>query len=422
MILRSPPARPGPLPANPLVKTRLYSAPARAGILGNPTDIYGGSVISCALAARAYASFAPASVLRVRIEDKQAVFRSAADLRLRGDALDIARAPIAFLHAWGRRDPRAACWFLPADASVPTDFEHWGFSLSAWTEIPRQAGLAGSTAMLAAIVRGLLAHLGLSLQRPPLAELVRLIEARFLGVTCGFQDAYMAVFGGFRFLDFRHKEQLRQTAEEPLATVEELPAEMAPPLVVAHSGVARNSGEVHGGLRDRWERGEPEVIDAYRRITHLAWLGKKALLRGDWPELGAMMNRNHALQRALGGSGDSNERLISAARNSGAWGAKLAGAGQGGTIIALHPDPVELAGIFLDAGAPAVMFPEAGPGLQEELLPVAVVSPASFDSMPRRRRETVLAQEVTGAVAPYMRPGPRPKPEVRRLKPAGWNP
>lgn len=50
------------------------------------------------------------------------------------------------------------------------------------------------------------------------------------------------------------------------------------------------------------------------------------------------MNENHAIQRKLGGSGESNERLISAALKAGALGAKLAGAGDGGTIIALWLD------------------------------------------------------------------------------------
>ena len=50
------------------------------------------------------------------------------------------------------------------------------------------------------------------------------------------------------------------------------------------------------------------------------------------------MNENHAIQRELGGSGESNEKLIDAALEAGALGAKLAGAGDGGTIIALWLD------------------------------------------------------------------------------------
>jgi mevalonate kinase len=80
------------------------------------------------------------------------------------------------------------------------------------------------------------------------------------------------------------------------------------------------------------------------------------------------MDENHAIQRDLGGSGESNERLIAAALEAGALGAKLAGAGDGGTIIALWPwadaEPLEEA--LYAAGASAIYRPEVGPGVMVE--------------------------------------------------------
>ena len=88
----------------------------------------------------------------------------------------------------------------------------------------------------------------------------------------------------------------------------------------------------------------------------------------DWPLLGRLMNENHAIQRDLGGSGESNERLIAAARGAGALGAKLAGAGDGGTIIALWPwpDSTALQDALRAAGASAIYHPEVGPGAMTE--------------------------------------------------------
>ena len=99
-----------------------------------------------------------------------------------------------------------------------------------------------------------------------------------------------------------------------------------------------DSGSHHKPLRQRWIEGDPAVVNGYHRLQALAREGKKALLRADWECLGAMMNEQHAIQRELGGSGEANERLIRAALEIGAWGAKLAGAGGGGTIALLHPD------------------------------------------------------------------------------------
>jgi mevalonate kinase len=77
------------------------------------------------------------------------------------------------------------------------------------------------------------------------------------------------------------------------------------------------------------------------------------------------MNENHAIQRDLVGSGESNERLIDAALRAGAVGAKLAGAGDGGTIIALWPEPdtAPLEEALRGAGASAIYRPEVAPGV-----------------------------------------------------------
>jgi mevalonate kinase len=80
------------------------------------------------------------------------------------------------------------------------------------------------------------------------------------------------------------------------------------------------------------------------------------------------MNENHALVRDLGGSGEPNEALIAAALAAGAPGAKLAGAGDGGTIVALCPfaDATPLEAALRRAGAAALYRPRREPGVRIE--------------------------------------------------------
>jgi mevalonate kinase len=132
--------------------------------------------------------------------------------------------------------------------------------------------------------------------------------------------------------------------------------------------VSHHSGSVHAPIRARWERGEAEVVRAYERVAAIAREGKTALLRADWPRLGALMNENHAIQRGLGGSGESNERLVAAALAAGALGAKLAGAGGGGTIVALwtRDDASPLESALRAAGATALYRPEPVRGVAIE--------------------------------------------------------
>ena len=103
--------------------------------------------------------------------------------------------------------------------------------------------------------------------------------------------------------------------------------------------------------------------ETYVRLAQLAWQAKRAWLNRDWAQVGELMNENHSLVAALGGSGPENETLIGAARDAGAYGAKLAGAGGGGTIIALTDDPDRVGKALLEAGADSLMRPAPCPGL-----------------------------------------------------------
>jgi galactokinase/mevalonate kinase-like predicted kinase len=186
-----------------------------------------------------------------------------------------------------------------------------------------------------------------------------------LKVHCGYQDAYICTFGGLTYMDFRGKQFYRDAEAELFATIEPL-GDYVPklPFVLGFTGVQHASSAVHKPLRERWLEGEAAVVDSYNRITEIARVGKKAVLLADWPALGHLMNENHSIQRALGGSGESNERLIAAALDVGAPGAKLAGAGDGGTIIALWPwpDTTKLEEALRAAGASEVYCLEVAPG------------------------------------------------------------
>lgn len=318
------------------------SAPGRAGIVGNPTDGYGGTVISSTIAERAWCEIRRADHWTLDIAGEHAAIRSEDDLALQGDFLDVARAVLR------------ALWPLPPG------------HLAAGTAIPIRAGLSGSTAILTSILGAALAHTDQAISLYETAEMARAIEYNIMKVVCGYQDQYMIVFGGANYMDFRGKEP---GAPDPLpwAIVESLPLHGSDcHLLLGHTGVQRVSGTVHKGLRERWIEGDRAVVEGYQRITTLAREGKKAIIQRDWPRLGRLMAENHAIQRDLGGSGEANERLIKAALEGGALGAKLAGAGGGGTIIALCCDVAPVQASLERAGAERVWPVEPSEGLKVE--------------------------------------------------------
>lgn len=324
------------------------SAPGRAGIIGNPTDGYGGSVISCSLKERAYTEIREDSGLVFEVSQQEFRVNSRDGLKLKGDGdiFDFLRAILIYLKLG---DLKAR--------------------VTSWSDVPFQAGLAGSTAIMVSALNAILEFTGRKISLYERAELTRTIELNFMKIQCGYQDAYMTTFGGLNYMDFRTKEHYREFHREIYATVEPLHNFASKlPIVLAQTKVRRISGAVLKPIRDRWLEGDKAVINGYNRIAELCRLGKKAIIANDWQALGDLMNENHSIQQELGASGHENDRLIEFALNYGALGAKLAGAGGGGTIVALHPEPEKLGEQLLRNGAVRTLYPEPSPGVTIENL------------------------------------------------------
>ena len=336
-----------------------YSAPGRCGIVGNPSDMYGGAVISCSTGERATVTVEEYDRLEIVVEENVRTIRSAEDLSQDGGMFDAVLAAIEYF-----------------------ELDKATLRISVTTAIPVRAGLSGSTAVMIALAAGLLEWMARTefehyqtsalwksarKSRYMLAETVRHIELYFLKIVCGYQDAYMCTFGSLNFLDFHDKEKYLTLDREPLGTVENL-AGVAPeiPLVLALTGVQRISGVVHKPVRDRWIEGDPLIVRGVLRLAHIARMSKGAIISGDWDRLGEAMTENHEIVRSFGSSSEVNERIIRTALDSGAIAAKLAGAGKGGTIIALNPDPAGMIEALKDAGVAAISYPAPTDGVRRE--------------------------------------------------------
>jgi galactokinase/mevalonate kinase-like predicted kinase len=310
----------------------------RAGIIGNPTDGYGGSMIACSVKNKAVATIEKHNELLVENEFGRKVLRWENDFENKGDYFDIFRSVLRYLKAYDLK------------AKITT-----------YSNIPVQAGLAGSTSILSSLLSAVLVYMGKEVNRYQLAEINRDIELNYLKCQCGYQDAYMTTFGGLNYLDFRGKEYYKHWEREQYATVENLSQfvdEM--PFVVAHTGIKHNSGNFHTPLRERWLEKEPAVVNGYKEIMNIAREGKRAILDKNWDELAYQMNKNHEIQDSLADSGEQNNYMIKVAKKNGGLAAKLAGAGGGGTIIVLTYEPDRVKTALTSAGAET--FVDLDPG------------------------------------------------------------
>lgn len=323
------------------------SVPGRINVLGNPTDGLEGDfcTISCAVSLRTYGVFEESDDFSVDVRtlegggNYQTVLRN--EYRYNGK-YDIVKAAI-------RRLQKESQAFAER-------FEKTKFRLTTWSDIPPRSGLGGSSAVINMMLVGLRSLYKLDddyLNDYRLAEICTRVECDELGFTCGYADRYATLLGGLAYIDYRDKLEHRAIDEEPYATYERLDHFVSDlPMFIVYSGVERDSGNVHGVLRDRYMRelrgevdGETYALEGMRKIGNTAIEGKKRLLEGDWERFGSLMNENQRLidwiMRKAGfeeGAGDVNNALIKDALDHGALGAKLTGAGGGGCICVMAPE------------------------------------------------------------------------------------
>ncbi len=300
---------------------------ARAGLLGNPSDGYNGKTIS--LIVRNFWAevvlYEWDSVEIVLAEDDRARFGSIYDL-----AQDVQ------LHGYygGIRLVKATIKrFVEYCRSQKLALHERTFSIRYQTNIPRQVGLAGSSAIIAATLRALLAFYQVDMPQVVQPSFVLSVEREELGIAAGLQDRVIQVYEGLVYMDFdRSQEQLIQGFK--CYTYEPLDMALLPPLYLAyHDSLSEPTEVFHNDIRGRFERGEEKVVQAMRHFAGLAAQGKAALLAGDTQKLGDLIDENFDTRRSIYNLPAWQIRMVEAAR---ACGASAKFAGSGGAVIGTY--------------------------------------------------------------------------------------
>jgi mevalonate kinase len=198
------------------------------------------------------------------------------------------------------------------------------FSVDAEADLPPGGGLGCSAALGVAVARSL----DPSATPETIAARVMAWERVFHGNPSGVDAAVSALGGGLLF---------QRTDGEP-ARIERVRIPRALHLAVGHSGAVSSTKtmvEAVARLRER----RPEIVQkAFDGITTLVRNARLALEDGDVRGVGQLMDLNQMLLSGLFVSTPEIEHMCAAAREAGAAGAKLTGAGGGGCVAALVHD------------------------------------------------------------------------------------
>ncbi|KAJ3027763.1 UNVERIFIED_CONTAM: hypothetical protein HDU68_003158 [Siphonaria sp. JEL0065] len=212
-----------------------------------------------------------------------------------------------------------------------------GFRVDYETNIPRQVGLAGSSALITAFIRSLVLYYGLDNHPgfPPhvRANLALSAEKDELDIAAGLQDRVIQAYGGLVFMDF-NRDLMESRG---YGNYERLPLSLVPKgLWIAYVGVPSDSGKIHTNVRARFFQGDQEVITAMDLFADLATRAKTALLKHDATTFAELMDTNFATRRSLYGDavvGADNLAVVKIAHEFG-HAAKFSGSG--GCVVGLR--------------------------------------------------------------------------------------
>ena len=189
--------------------------------------------------------------------------------------------------------------------------------------VPAGAGLGSSAAMAVACARALAEHAGVALSDDALSDAAFASERVFHGNPSGL-DHTVAIKGGLlRYVRGTPPRVERVRAAGPLR------------LVIAQVQPGADTGRMVAGVAAQRDRLGDVAARLHATIGALVVEAERAIVEGDQPRLGELMNIDHHLLGAIGVSNASLDAACHAAREAGALGAKLTGAGGGGCIIAL---------------------------------------------------------------------------------------
>jgi len=210
-------------------------------------------------------------------------------------------------------------------------------SLVGDAQIPHSAGLGSSAAMAVAIARALLGNAKRAQDTSVVLAAASASEAVLHGRSSGV-DVALAARGGIGV--FRKRTGLRAIAIPALRVlVAPSGAPRSTAAMVERVAQATASGRTHVASAPPPGNGEQPTNEDARLVElgNLTDAGTTALLARDLEGLGVAMNRAHAVLAGLGVSTEQLDSLCEAARATGAYGAKLTGAGGGGAVIAIAP-------------------------------------------------------------------------------------
>ena len=292
----------------------ITQTPLRISFLGGGTDLpdfyraHGGAVLNSAIDKYVYC------IVKERFDD---------DIYVNYSEKEIVKRPDDLKHELVRE----AMKIVGIEKSIEISF---------LSDIPAAgSGLGSSSSVTVGVLNALHQYVGQAVPAKQLAEEAMEIEITRLKKPMGPQEIYIAAFGGVRLLTFNYENGLDLIEAQRVKMTPEALDDLDNSLMLFYTGVTRKSEVV---LKEQ-KANIPDRAETLKKMARQAWDLKPILEAGRIKELGELLHEGWELKKKLA-SNISNPQIEDwylDAREAGALGGKIAGAGAGGFMLLYVP-------------------------------------------------------------------------------------
>ncbi len=301
-------------------------APLRIGLAGGGTDVspycdlYGGTILNATISLYAHASIEPLPGKEILL------FANDRSEHQKYDLINV-------LPLNGELDLLKGVY-----NSIQKDYGliNTGFKLTTFVDAPAGSGLGTSSTLVVAIIGAFAEMLRLPFGDYDIAHYGYQIERNHLGLAGGRQDQYAATFGGVNFMEFYEEDKV---IVNPLRIKQKYLFELENNLLLYYTATNRESAKIIEQQSLNVVSKNESSIEAMHQLKQQAQMMKEALLKGRLNEFGEILDYGYQQKRkmAAGISNPLMEEIYETAKQAGATGGKISGAGGGGFMIFYCP-------------------------------------------------------------------------------------
>ncbi len=199
-------------------------------------------------------------------------------------------------------------------------------------EVPSKTGLGSSSSFTVGLLRALHVFKSEFLSKQALAEEACNLQMKILNEPCGYQDTFIAAFGGFICLNIQKNGQVEVSY---LRIADEVMRELRNNLLFFYTGIERSAADVLQQQATNVKQDGSKALDAMHTVKDIGLKVKSALEDGDLAQFGKLQDEHWQVKKATC-SGVSNQRIdhwYQIGMDNGCLGGKVMGAGGGGFLM-----------------------------------------------------------------------------------------